>query len=184
MRRLFIGLFAVTTFLGCNKEDYPNDVIRTLASADFWLEYETFVYSEPNGEGEILSHIDPNLPLFGHSYEKITFSNRVLARYIYAGQWPAYYHKEYVMKQVGDDPLNYKLITPDGEFSFKILEYDGENLKAEYNYIPGYRKDEVNGGYVEVCRYRITHFKKTIPNDPNWKDKYISEEEYLEKYGK
>ena len=184
MRRLFIGLFAVATFLGCSKEDYPNGVIRTLASADFWYEYETFVYSEPNGKGEMLSHIDPNIPLLGYSYEKFSIANGVFTRYIYMGNWPAYYYKEYVMKQVGDDPLHYKLITADGEFYFKILEYDSENLKAEYNYVHGYRKDEVSGEYVKVERYRRTHFKKQISIDPNWKDKYISEEEYIEKYGK
>ena len=89
------------------------------------------------------------------------------------------------MKQVGDDPLNYKLITPDGEFYFKILEYDNDNLKVEYDFIHGYRKDEVSGEYVLTHRYSITHFKKgVVSSDPNWKDEYMSEKEYLEKYGK
>lgn len=79
MRRLLISLFAVATFLGCSKDDYPNDVIRTLASADFWLEYESFMYSAPNGEGDLVSHVDPNKPpLLGHNYEKFTIENGIL----------------------------------------------------------------------------------------------------------
>ena len=185
MRRLLISLFAIAAFLGCNKDDYPNDVIRTLASADFWREYETFRYTEPNGGGDLVYHIDPKKPLLGHSYETITIANGIFTRYIYAGQWPAFYYKEYVMKQMGDDPLHYKLITPDGEFYFKILEYDNDNLKVEYDFIHGYRKDEMSGEYVLTPRYSITHFKKgVVSSDPNWKDEYMSEKEYLEKYGK
>ena len=182
MRRLLISLFAIAAFLGCNKEDYPNDVIRTLASADFWREYETFVYSEPNGEGDIRWHLDPKEPpLLGHNYEKFTIENGMLTRYIGVNSVGAFYYKEYVMKQVGDDPLNYKLITPDGEFYFKILEYDSDNLKVEYNFIQVNSADKVNGEYVKECTYRITHFKKgVVSSDPNWKDEYMSEKEYLE----
>ena len=53
MRRLLISLFAVAAFLGCSKDDYPNDVIRTLASAESWQELKTYAYTEPNG-GEIV----------------------------------------------------------------------------------------------------------------------------------
>jgi hypothetical protein len=182
MRRLLISLFAIAAFLGCNKDDYPNDVIRTLASAGgVWQEYETFVYSEPNGEGEIRSHIDPKEPpLLGHNYEKFTIENGMLTRYIGVNSVGAFYYKEYVMKQVGDDPLNYKLITPDGEFYFKILEYDSDNLKVEYNFVQVNSADKVNGEYVKKCTYRITHFKKHIPSDSKWKDMYMTEKEYLE----
>lgn len=191
MRRLLISLFAIAAFLGCNKDGSSgedgfasdNIVISTLASAGAWREYETFVYSEPNGEGDIRVHIDPNVPLLGHSYETFTIAKGIFTRYIYKGNWPAYYYKEYAMKQVGDDPLHYKLITSDGEFYFKILEYDSNNLKAEYNYTYWYCKDEVSGEYVKANSYSITHFKKYMPSDSKWKDKYISEEEYIEKYG-
>lgn len=89
------------------------------------------------------------------------------------------------MKQEDDDPLSYKLITPDGEFYFKILEYDSDNLKAEYDFVQVNSADKVNGEYVKKRTYHITHFKKGVVSDaPNWKDEYISEEEYLEKYGK
>ena len=192
MRNLILSLLAIAAFLGCNKDGSSgedgfasdNIVISTLASAGAWREYETFVYSEPNGEGEIRSHIDPNEPpLLGYNYETFTIANGVFTRYIYALSKPGCYFKEYAMKQVGDDPLHYKLITPDGEFYFKILEYDSNNLKAEYNFIHGYSKDEESGQYVKVCTYRRTHFKKHIPSNSKWKDEYLSEEEYIEKYG-
>ena len=181
MRRLLISLFAVATFLGCNKDNYPNDVIRTLASADFWREYETFRYTEPNGGGDICWHLDPKEPpLLGYNYETFTIANGVFTRYIYALSKPGCYYKEYVMKQMGDDPLHYKLITPDGEFYFKILEYDSDNLKVEYNFVQVNSADKVNGEYVKKCTYRITHFKKHIPSDSKWKDMYMTEKEYLE----
>ena len=189
MRRLLISLFVVATFLGCNNDGYSDEniasdniVISTLASAGcVWQEYETFVYSEPNGEGEIRAHIDPKEPpLLGHNYEKFTVENGVLTRYIYVNSKNALYYKEYVMKQVGDDPLNYKLITPDGEFYFKILEYDSDNLKAEYNFVQVNSAEKVNGEYVKECTYRITHFKKHIPSDSKWKEGYMTEKEYLE----
>lgn len=181
MRRLLISLLAIATFLGCSKDDYPNDVIRTLASADCWLENETYVYSEPNGEGDIISHIDPNKPLLlGHNYERFTIKNNILTRYISVNSTGGNYYKEYVMKQEGDDQMHYKLVTSDGEFYFKILEYDSNNLKAEYNFVQVNSADKVNGEYVKKCTYRITHFKKHIPSDSKWKDMYMTEKEYLE----
>ena len=192
MRRLLISLFAIATFLGCNNDGYSDEniasdniVISTFATAGVWREYETFMYSAPNGGGDIRWHLDPKeLPLLGHNYETFTIENGILTRYIYVNSKNAYYYKEYVMKQEGDDQLNYKLITSDGEFYFKILEYDNDNLKVEYNFVQVNSAEKVNGEYVKECTYRITHFKKHIPSDSKWKDEYMSEKEYLEKYGK
>ena len=192
MRRLLISLLAIATFLSCNNDDSngenglesDNIVLGALSSVESWLEYETFRYTEPNGEGDIVTHIDPNKPLLGYSYDRITIANGILTRYIHVNANPSCYYKEYVMKQVGDDSMHYKLVTSDGEFDFKILEYDSNNLKVEHNYFHGYRKDEVSGEYVKNYLYSITHFKKSIPSNSKWKDEYMSEKEHIEKYGK
>ena len=82
MRRLLISLFAVAAFLGCSKDDYPNDVIRTLASAESWQELKTYAYTEPNGGGDSILIID-RWPLLGEGLETFSIEDGKFIRYIY-----------------------------------------------------------------------------------------------------
>lgn len=180
MRRLLISLLAIATFLGCNKDDYPNDVIRTLASAESWQELKTYAYTEPNGGGDSILLID-RWPLLGEGLETFSIEDGKFIRYIYADHVPISYYKEYVMTQDDTDPYCYTLVDSKGSYYLKILEYDGDNLMVEYDYKPRKRRKEIGGEWVEYG-YLRTHFVKVTHDNKDWKKGYISEEEYINKY--
>ena len=89
MRRLFIGLFAVATFLGCDK-DFPikwgrtnEDLTTILESADSWQEYRSYAYTEPNGGGKKKLIHYPNSHSVGGSTMIFTVGDGVFTEYIY-----------------------------------------------------------------------------------------------------
>ena len=182
MRRLFIGLFVVATFLGCSDDwgKTNKDLITILESADSWQEYRSYAYTEPNGGGKKKLIHDPNLHYDGGGHMIFTVGDGVFTEYIYSNAKNSHYYKEYQMEQDGDES-RYILNHSADKYYFRILEYDENNLLVEYDLGWVYARDDESGEYIYFDYWR-THFKKTEREDPRWKNKYMSEEEYNEKY--
>lgn len=171
--------------------------IEVMSSADYWgitSIHDIFYSTAPNGKGERFYYKDDysNVPVGGGSIfpifsvllENLRFYHKESA---FPGIMPDYYmDKPYRIEdnkilftstrvvsveppQTPEDHEHY--VYEDYEAYFKILEHDETNILIETNYT-GKISEGVSYPYAIVLLH------KQMPEDTNWRDNYVSFDEY------
>lgn len=191
MKRIIIIIIMVSimSFIGCSKEDEGQNlwenIITTMSesqfsameimiAADFWTEVRTHHYTEPNGKGDEYISFDGESQ-DGQTLKTIAFKNNQFIKYISNTAIHRPYYVNYSMDIVGEDMYSLKNESISGYF--KILAYDDNNLIIETDLF-SIIKSSSNGN--RSYPYSIIHFKRQFAQSPDWADKYVSYDEYLE----
>lgn len=184
MKRVILFLCASIVFAGCSKDIWDckgrtsKSAMEVMTSAEYWQEVRTHHYTEPNGGGDEYISYTLGMDKKGSGRRRVSMEDGKLIKYYVnmADPGPAYY-VEFTMEDLGNGMYSIKRESQDDYW--KILSYDEDNLKIEtdsYSIISG--KDE-NGEWKRYPYARV-HFQRQVPENPNWKDRYISYEEMLQ----
>lgn len=186
MKKTIFLMSSILLFSACNNEDLDLDapwnngeiefaetdlsVKEVLSSAEFWIDNYTdrYFYTEPNGKGESL-HPD-EYPLGGDVSLFFSIISGNIRLYTSANP-PMFigYYTDHPIKEISKD----KIIFNNGvkDVCLKVLDYDEASVLIEaYDYLNFMHPD---------FPYCITVLKRGTPSNPNWKDEFLSYEEYL-----
>ncbi len=179
-------LLSIMLFVGCNNSDMGIDnlntdyeyefadtefsVMEVLTSAEGWhipMNGRCY-YTEPDGQGEM--HKVPQGDWVGGGGKIYSFSEGMMTTYVNSDPPKPDYFRQRTFTKEGDDRY---VFGDNGEFYWKILDYDEDKFYIECNVIHGY----VGGVYYPYTRCFL--IKNDFSAKPNWKDRYVSYEEYL-----
>lgn len=205
MKKLSVLLLAICLFASCNNEglmvngsweNFGHKFDNTELSAfdvlcsepDFWTGpyTSTYFYTEPDGKGKCY-HSDEDIDAsastdyrFSLTSEKITFYQHV---FVEGPDVPPYY-TEYALIESDDDIFVFESIDASvmpANFYIKILDYDNDYILIETN------KGGIITGDIDY-KYSIILLERGTPYKSDWKDDYVSYEEYreyiIENYGR
>ena len=195
MKRYFYILIAACLFVSCNNDSLFDEhwggitsefeetnlsFVDVMSSADLWSTsfYDVYHYTEPNGKGKCYSY--ESIPS-GGSFSSIALLLDNLRFYHHDSPVPGivpYYYQDISCSIEGDKILfNQVVLTgfnpetgEERECYYKILDYDESNILIETNSLFTER-DGVKYPYA------IMLLRKGTPEDPNWRDKYVTKEE-------
>lgn len=192
-----IMFVAMCTFISCNDEGlgingywemFGHNFDNTELSAfevlcsepNFWTgpHSSTYFYTEPNGKGKC--HHDDENPVasgttdyrFSITSNKITFYH---TNHSVTPTAPSYY-VEYSLSESYDDTFVFEGAELNGEyknFYIKILDYDEDNILIETN------KGGIIIGDIDY-KYSVILLERGKPYKSDWKDDYVTYEEYKE----
>lgn len=187
MKRLILVLF-VCLFIACNNNDIgveiPFDdkykfaetelsVLEVMSMAEYWRapSEEIQYYTEPNGQGECFYPNDialggVPLDIFSVSMGNLRFYHLETS---VPQVLPSYYYD--LPATIEGDMILFKNIVGD-DYYFKILDYDETKILVESNYVSTTRAG------LEYP-YSIFVLQKGYSTTSDWKDRYVSYEEYL-----
>ncbi|MBO5463986.1 MAG: hypothetical protein J5989_00610 [Alistipes sp.] len=153
MKRFIIMLLTIVAFAGCSKEDnsssVKDEITRGITQIDVpladvlkedesWLEYRTFIYTEPNGEGEETCIWDyeayveaPDTPE-DRTPELLDIKTGQILKYVYHTQNVMLEHY-YVFEVVAVEDDVIRIVKDGEEYYIKILAYDHDYLWIETN---------------------------------------------------
>ena len=188
-------LLVMCAFISCNNEcievndiwgNFGYEFAETEFSAfevlspekDYWTGpyTSTYFYTDPDGKGECY-HSDETPATststdyrFSFAPDKIIFYQ---SNFTYGPISP--YYTEYPLIESNENTFIFERFFPDGtpaNFYIRVLDYDDNNILIETN------KNWLIANDIEY-KYSIILLERGNPTDSNWKDRYVSYEEYL-----
>ena len=145
------------------------EVLSSISSTEVWMPSVICYYTEPDMQGEMCE-------VGNEQYERgarpsyYTFSRDMVTRYVGTLiPYPCYYIQNAFTK-VDDNTYTFG---NDGEYYWKIISYDETKLLIEGNTHSAF----LGGIYYG---YSTIVLKRGTPSNPDWKDSYLTYEEFLE----
>ncbi|MBO4993286.1 MAG: hypothetical protein J6C60_03405 [Alistipes sp.] len=145
------------------------EVLSSISSTEVWMPSVICYYTEPDMQGE-MCEVGMNNMLSGERPSYYTFSRDMVTRYVGTLiPYPCYYIQNAFTK-VDDNTYTFG---NDGEYYWKIISYDETKLLIEGNTHSAF----LGGIYYG---YSTIVLKRGTPSNPDWKDSYLTYEEFLE----
>ncbi len=145
------------------------EVLSSISSTEVWMPSVVCYYTEPDMQGEMCEIGDVQYDT-GTRPSYYTFSKDMVTRYVGTViPHPSYYIQETFTK-VDDNTYTFG---NDGEYYWKIISYDETQLLIEGN-THNIFKEGVYYNYSTIV------LKRGTPSKSDWKDGYLTYDEYLE----
>lgn len=197
MRKILLLLVAMCAFISCNNEGlgvndswekFGHEFDKTDLSAfevlcsepDFWTGpfSSTYFYTEPNGKGKCYHSDETPDASASTDYRFSITPNKITFYYINHSITPSAppYYVEYSLLESNDDTFVFEGFALDGEstnFYIKILDYDIDYVLIETN------KGGIINGDIDY-KYSIILLERGDPYKSDWKDDYVTYDEYKE----
>ena len=142
--------------------------MEVLSSTDLWIAVDIYYYTEPDGKGDKFYYGNPG-SYDGGGFPLYSFTPKFLTTYNDNLAIPVRYYIDYALEEVDENMYLYN----DGKEYIKILDYDEKSVLIETNAFLTTRNDV-------TYKYSTILLEKKEMLDPNWRDNYISYEEYWE----
>lgn len=145
------------------------EVLSSISSTEVWMPSVICYYTEPDMQGE-MCEVGNEQYERGERPSYYTFSRDMVTRYVGTLiPYPCYYIQNAFTK-VDDNTYTFG---NDGEYYWKIISYDETKLLIEGNTHSAFLGG-IDYGYSTIVLERGT------PSNPDWKDSYLTYEEFLE----
>lgn len=197
MKKYIFILFATCLFASCNNDNLLNNhwggirsefeetnrsFVEVMSSADYWINSysDLYYYTEPNGKGKSFSY---TLTPAGGGSRMFALLLDNLRNYHHdtTSGFPGYYFTD-LPYRIEDDKILFNSMVytsfdpiraEERECYYKILDYDDSNILVETNSL--FHESE-----GVKYPYAIMLLRKGTPESPNWSEKYLPYDEWIE----